>query len=67
MLSRSPARLLPTAMTSHGSRMLDRVIETWRERRFARILAVEHARAHELPVGISRRSFDDTSVTVYAL
>jgi hypothetical protein len=47
--------------------MLDRVIDSWRERRFARVLAVEHARAHELPAGAHRRVFDDTVVTVYTL
>ena len=35
----------------YESRMLDRVIDTWRERGFSRILAVEHATTHELPKG----------------
>ena len=51
----------------YESRMLDRVIDTWRATRFARVLAVEHARAHVLPAGASRRAFDDTLVTVYRL
>lgn len=51
----------------YGSRMLDRVIESWRARRFARILAVEHARTHELPPSAERRLFDDTAVTLYRL
>lgn len=51
----------------YESRMLDRLIETWQERRFARVLAVEHARAHELPRGAARRVFDETVVTVYRL
>lgn len=51
----------------YGSRMLDRVIESWRDRGFARLLAVEHARTHELPAGVDRREFDDTAVTIYAL
>jgi 16S rRNA (guanine966-N2)-methyltransferase len=49
----------------YGSRMLDRVIEGWRERGFSRILAVEHARTHELPPGGRRRMFDETAVTIY--
>jgi 16S rRNA (guanine966-N2)-methyltransferase len=51
----------------YGSRMLDRVIETWQSRRFARVLAVEHARTHELPAGGYRRTFDDSAVTIYRL
>ena len=51
----------------YGSRMLDRVIEQWRATRFARVLAVEHARTHELPAGKRRRTFDDTVVTIYEL
>ena len=49
----------------YGSRMLDRVIESWRERRFTRVLAVEHARDHALPAGTQRRTFEDTTVTIY--
>lgn len=51
----------------YNSKMLDRVIDSWREKRFSRILAVEHATAHELPKGNVRQSFDDTSVTIYSL
>jgi 16S rRNA (guanine966-N2)-methyltransferase len=49
----------------YGSRMLDRLLESWQERRFAPILAVEHARGHELPPGSTRRVFDDTAITIY--
>jgi 16S rRNA (guanine966-N2)-methyltransferase len=49
----------------YESRMLDRVIDTWRENRFARVLAVEHARAHELPAGAVHRVYDDTAITIY--
>jgi len=49
----------------YGSRMLDRVIDSWRERRFSRVLAVEHAITHDLPAGDQRRVFADTVVTVY--
>ena len=49
----------------YGSRMLDRVIESWRANRFSRVLAVEHASAHELPIGGYRRVFDESAITVY--
>lgn len=49
----------------YGSRMLDRIVESWQATRFARVLAVEHARDHELPPGARRREFDDTIVTIY--
>jgi 16S rRNA (guanine966-N2)-methyltransferase len=49
----------------YESRMLDRVIETWRAQPFARVLAVEHARTHPLPAGRLRRTYDDTSITIY--
>lgn len=48
----------------YGSRKLDRVIASWRQSRFARILAVEHARTHEVPGGHQRRNFGDTAVTL---
>jgi 16S rRNA (guanine966-N2)-methyltransferase len=51
----------------YGSKMLDRVLDSWREKRFSHILAVEHAKAHELPKGRLRQSFDETSVTIYEL
>jgi len=49
----------------YGSRMLDRVLEGWQARPFARVLVAEHARTHELPAGQLRRLFDDTAVTIY--
>jgi 16S rRNA (guanine966-N2)-methyltransferase len=49
----------------YESRMLDRVIDSWRVRRFSRVLAVEHASAHSLPSGANRLVFDDTVITVY--
>jgi len=49
----------------YESRMLDRVIDTWRATRFSRVLAVEHARTHQLPPGAIHRTFDDTTVTIY--
>ena len=49
------------------SRQLDRILDTWHERRFAPLMAVEHARTHELPPGKRRRVFEDTVVTIYEL
>jgi 16S rRNA (guanine966-N2)-methyltransferase len=49
----------------YESRQLDRVIDHWRDGRFARVLAAEHARGHVLPPGAERLTFDDTAVTVY--
>ena len=51
----------------YGSRMLDRIIDSWQIRRFSRILAVEHDIAHDLPSGGVGRKFDATAITVYRL
>jgi 16S rRNA (guanine966-N2)-methyltransferase len=49
----------------YGSRMLDRVIESWRTGGFSRILAVEHAQSHVLPPGGRRYVFGDSGVTIF--
>lgn len=49
----------------YDSRLLDRVIATWQTTRFARILAVEHARGHHLARGQSHRKFGDSAITIY--
>jgi 16S rRNA (guanine966-N2)-methyltransferase len=50
----------------YGSKMLDRLIETWQQTPFAAILAVEHAMDHELPTGGKRVEIDDnTALTFY--
>lgn len=49
----------------YGSRMLDRLIESWHARKFSRILAVEHATDHVLPRGYDKRIFEDSCVTIY--
>jgi 16S rRNA (guanine966-N2)-methyltransferase len=49
----------------YESRVLDHLLGCWRERRFARILAVEHARTHALPRGAFRRSFQESVITIY--
>jgi 16S rRNA (guanine966-N2)-methyltransferase len=47
------------------SKMADRLVEIWRERRFSRILTVEHALEHEMPEGGTGYEFDDTGVIFY--
>jgi len=49
----------------YNSKMLDRLLDTWRAVPFARIFAAEHAAGHVLPQGGRRRLFDDTAITVY--
>lgn len=49
----------------YNSKMLDRVLDSWRAVPFARLFAVEHAAEHVLPLGGRRRLFDETAITVY--
>jgi len=49
----------------YESRQLDLVIKSWLATGFSRVLAVEHARTHDLPKGAGRYVFDDTAVTIY--
>ena len=51
----------------YDSGVLDRVLGMWRIGRFARILAVEHARMHLLPEGKQRLLFPECAVTVYRI
>ncbi|HET7274669.1 MAG TPA: RsmD family RNA methyltransferase [Longimicrobiaceae bacterium] len=51
----------------YSSRMLDRLIEIWKERRFSRIMTVEHAAIHKVPPGGRRRLFGQTAITTYRL
>ena len=51
----------------YESRQLDRVLASWREKRFSRVLVAEHARSHTLPGGAWRMTYDDTVVTIYRL
>jgi len=61
-----PARYdLAFADPPYESRMLDRLIETWQAIRFSPVLAVEHARNHELPRAVQRRTLDDTTLSIY--
>jgi 16S rRNA (guanine966-N2)-methyltransferase len=52
----------------YGSKKVDRIVSTWADCRFARILGVEHAKDHELPNGKLRgrtRLSGDTAVTIF--
>ncbi len=49
----------------YESKQLDWLIRIWQERRFARILAVEHALTHSVPRGDSQLSFENSRVTIY--
>jgi 16S rRNA (guanine966-N2)-methyltransferase len=49
----------------YRSGQLDRLIETWERTPFARVLTVEHAFDHALPLRGERYDFDDTAVTIY--
>jgi 16S rRNA (guanine966-N2)-methyltransferase len=51
----------------YGSRVLDRTIEIWKERRFSQLLAVEHQQDHPLPGGKYRKTFADSAITIYQL
>lgn len=51
----------------YGSKILDRVLEAWRQHRFARVFAVEHDPAHALPAGATRLTFPEACVTIYRL
>ena len=49
----------------YTSTLLDRVIECWWARRYSRILAVQHAREHQLPAGAVRKTFNESAITMY--
>lgn len=49
----------------YRSGQLDRLVETWKATPFARVLTVEHAHDHDLPLRGERHDFDDTAVTIF--
>ena len=51
-------------LQSRGDEVEQR-FDTWRATGFSRVLVAEHAADHELPRGSTRRTFDDTGVTIY--
>lgn len=51
----------------YGSKMLDRVLDSWTTNRFARVLAIEHATTHALPRPFDRYILADSAVSIYRL
>lgn len=51
----------------YQSRLLDRVLQSWREHRFARVLAAEHAADQRFAEGRTSRTFEDTAITIFRL
>lgn len=49
----------------YGSRMLDRLLDSWLAVPFAATLTVEHAHDHPLPEPDDALDFDDTRVSIY--
>ena len=49
----------------YESRQLDRVIKSWMEHGFAKVLVAEHAAKHVVPAGVQRLDFEETAVTFY--
>lgn len=49
----------------YGSKMLDHVIKAWMDKKFSRILVVEHEKSHKLPKGAESKTIDDTTITIY--
>lgn len=49
----------------YGSKMLNRVVDIWLATKFSPILALEHERGHELPGRAQRKSFEDTTISIY--
>ena len=63
----TPIIVFPLAFVDppYESRVLDRILDMWRAKPFARILAVEHATSHAIPNGARRKVFGDCTVTIY--
>jgi len=51
----------------YESRLLERVLRSWRERRVAPILAAEHASSRRLADGEVTKRFGDMAVTIFRL
>jgi 16S rRNA (guanine966-N2)-methyltransferase len=49
----------------YDSKQLDWLLRIWHERRFAPVLAIEHAASHVLPPGTRTRRFEDSAITIY--
>ena len=51
----------------YAAGMMERLVEVWKERPFARILAVEHATKDPVPAGGDTRRYGDTAITFYRI
>ena len=49
----------------YGSKMLDRVLDSWMANKFSRVIAIEHAASHELPRPFDKRIIEDSAVSLY--
>lgn len=49
----------------HGSKVLDRILEMWRAKPFARTVRAEHAANHIMPTGGKRLTVEDVRATVH--
>ena len=49
----------------YESKVLDRLLESWKARPFARILVAEHAAAHKMPGAKKKLTFVETTVSIY--
>jgi 16S rRNA (guanine966-N2)-methyltransferase len=49
----------------YTSKLVERVVESWKDRGFSRILAVEHARGVQLAGSSWTRVFEDTVVAIF--
>jgi 16S rRNA (guanine966-N2)-methyltransferase len=49
----------------YESKVLDRLLESWKKQPFARILVAEHAAAHKMPGTKQRLTFVDTTVSIF--
>lgn len=49
----------------YAAGLAEQLVEVWMERRFARILAVEHSTRDPVPQGGDTRSYGDTAITFY--
>lgn len=51
----------------YDSLKLDRILELWKERRFARVMCVEHAPDREVPRGGRSWTYEHSGLTFYGL
>ena len=49
----------------YGSGVGPLLVDIWRERRYAKVFALEHAADHEVPNGAAKLKLGDTTITLY--